>query len=380
MTRIESIELREVRIPFRMTFRHALAERSEGQSIIVRLRDRSGVAGYGESIPRSYVTGETPESATRVLIREFAPRLSGGVFARMEDAVAWIEDFARDLPRNRHAAFCALELALLDLVAKKQGISAGAICGPLVHREVFYSGVVSSDGAEGARAALEQIRAMGFRQVKVKVGSGADEDRRIIDAAREILGEECSLRVDANCAWTAEEALPLIERMAESGIESVEQPLAAEDFEGLAWLKPRSPLPIVVDESLVSREDARRLIDLDACHVFNLRISKCGGLVNTAHIRDLAMDAGVQCQLGAQVGETAILSAAGRHIATRSPGLRCLEGSFGTLLLERDIAMESEALGREGRASAIVAPGLGVTIDPEALESVTAEVHTVEVS
>jgi muconate cycloisomerase len=271
-----------------------------------------------------------------------------------------------------------LELALLDLAGHRFGTQAAALCGDIVHSTVTYSGVVSGDNEEATRIALEQISEMGFVQAKLKVGGSLEEDEFMLRTAQSVLGKSCRLRVDANCAWESREALERIKKMIPYGIGSVEQPLRADDFDGLTWLTSRSPIPIMVDESLASFEDAERLIAQQACHQFNLRVSKCGGLINTARIRDLAATHGISCQLGSQVGETAILSAAGRQFATRSSGLSAIEGSFGTYLLLSDVSTEPVCFGHRGHASAIAGLGLGITIDSQALSSMLISTHRLE--
>ncbi len=354
----------ELKIPFRFTFRHALSARSRGDSVLVRATGADGLQGYGECAPRSYVTGETSETVRSALANHLLPAFQGATFSTFGEAAAALAETLEGLPRERHAAFCALELGVLDLAGKTFGVSAGEVLGPVLQDEVRYSGVVSADGEEAARRALQAIAGFGFQAVKVKVGRDAAVDRAVLESARSLLGAECSLRVDANCAWSRDEALRRIEDLARFRLDGVEQPLPAEDLEGLAWLTARSPVPIIADESLASFEDARRLLEARACHHFNVRVSKCGGLLNAARIRDLGARAGTGCQLGAQVGETALLSAAGRHFATRSAGVLFLEGSYGTLLLEEDLAREDLTIGRGGLARSLPGPGLGVEVDP----------------
>jgi muconate cycloisomerase len=214
---------------------------------------------------------------------------------------------------------------------------------------------------------------LSLRAVKLKVGQSPETDLEVLRAAREIFGSDCSLRVDANCAWDAKTALAQIESFEPFRLDAVEQPLPADDLDGLAWLTARSRVPIVVDESLVSAEDARALAERRACHLFNVRISKCGGLLNSARIRAIGEASGIGSMLGAQVGETALLSAAGRHFATRCEGVRFFEGSYGKLLLEEDIAVQDITVGGEGAAAALEGPGLGVDVDEARLSKYAKE-------
>ncbi len=372
-------EILEVSIPLRMTFRHALASRQVADAVLLRVEDQDGNVGHGECAPRSYVTGETPQTVVRCLRDEWLPRFLGRDFASFEEVMAALGSELDTLPRDTHAAFCALELGVLDLAGRVFGRSVGEVLGPVVNPVVAYSGVVSGDGIDAVRKMCKDLRSHGFKNVKLKVGLDADADHATLGAARDILGDDCSIRVDANTAWQREEAARRIDALQKFRIDGVEQPLPAGDLDGLAWLTSRSSAPIVVDESLVSLDDARRLIERRACHVFNIRVSKCGGLINSARIRDLGHAAGLRIMLGAQVGETALLSAAGRHFATRTASIAHLEGSYGRLLLEEDIGEQDLTIGAAGRAPALTGPGLGVDIAEERLKKFVTARHPVMV-
>ena len=345
--KIQQLTIFETRVPFRFTFRHALASRQEGHGVLVRVSDEDGNVGYGECVPRSYVTGETPESVMRTLHGELAPPWVGASVNSFDELVGRLEERLESLPREEHAAHCALELALLDAGGRAFGCSAGAVLGPIRTEQVEYSGVVSADGVETSIKMLEAIRAFGFRRVKIKVGADEADDDAVIRSAKELLGDGCRLRIDANCAWDSETALRRLEHFEPFDLESVEQPVPRNDMDGLARLTALSPIPVIVDESLASMDDARALIERRACHHFNVRVSKCGGLINSGRIRDAAHGAGMGCQLGAQVGETVILSAAGNLFASRTEGLLFAEGSFGTILLSDDIGEQDLTLRPE---------------------------------
>jgi L-Ala-D/L-Glu epimerase len=122
------------------------------------------------------------------------------------------------------------------------------------------------------------------------------------------------------------------------------------------------------DESLVTVEQARRLIEDVACDLFNVRVSKCGGIAGSLAVARLAQEAGVKIQVGAQVGETGILSAAGRAFAAHVPALAFAEGSFGTWLLAEDVTFENVAFGYGGRAPLLNTRGLSVTVNEQTLE------------
>jgi muconate cycloisomerase len=142
-------------------------------------------------------------------------------------------------------------------------------------------------------------------------------------------------------------------------------------------VRAESGIPVMADESLVTLDQARRLIELGACDYFNIRLSKNGGIAGSLTIAKLAHEAGIKIQVGAQVGETGILSAAGRTFAAHLPELECAEGSFGTWLLAEDVTFESVAFGFGGRAPLLKTRGLSVSVREDVLERLATAKHEV---
>jgi muconate cycloisomerase len=226
-----------------------------------------------------------------------------------------------------------------------------------------YSPVISSDA--GLKKLLP-IRLLGFPQVKVKVekGSAAWQVKRV----RKILGKKRGIRIDANMAWTPEEALAEFPALQDLGVESCEQPVAPENIDGLALLTRKSKMRIMVDESLDSRESLDLLIRREACDAVNVRISKCGGLTASYNRCMEALAAGLVVQIGCQVGESSLLSSAHMTLATAVPATTWAEGCFGPLLLGVDPARPTLMFRPCGLPPPFPdAPGLGVTVNEKTL-------------
>ena len=221
------------------------------------------------------------------------------------------------------------------------------------------------------------IRALGVRQVKIKVGADLEQELRSLELLRRRLGPGADLRVDANCGWTVDAALAALERMRAFRISAVEQPLPADDLDGLALLTAETPEAVIADESLRTVDEARRLAERPACDAFNIRVSKCGGLLPSLAIADIAHEHGLFTVVGAQVGESGILSAAGRHAAAAIVAPRYVEGSGGRLLLREDLTAENVLPGRRGWARTFDGPGLGVTVREDVLARHTRASHTI---
>jgi muconate cycloisomerase len=184
--------------------------------------------------------------------------------------------------------------------------------------------------------------------------------------------------VDANGVWNAEQAVRMAVRLEPLGVSCVEQPLPLGQEAELPELRRRSPIPIMLDESLNSLDSARQAVAEGQCDIFNIRISKLGGFVASLRAALIAREAGLAYALGCQVGETAILSAAGRHFASALGDLRYLEGSYDRFLLARNVTRRPVSFGWGGFARAIAGPGLGIQVDRRALDALTEEVREIE--
>ncbi len=358
-----------LQIPFVEGFRHSAHARRACDSVVMQVVDEDGVIGFGEGAPRRYVSGETPESVVEHLVSEVWPRI---VATELPDPVveglACLDEVIPEVAPAGviapNAARCAMELALIDCALRSRGTSLGALLPPR-RRSISYSGVITAaDPALAARRA-SQMKLIGLEDVKLKVGIGEDVER--VRAVREAIGPEVSLRLDANGAWDLDEALAFADAVGVFGIDALEQPLPRHAINDLAVLRKATEIPLVADESLVTLEDATLLLGVEAVDVFNVRISKCGGLHRSAEMIRLADEAGVGVQLGSHVGETAILSAAGRHAAAWTPQLSFAEGSYGTLLLAEDVSLDPVRFGHRGRAAPLSGPGLGVDVVEERL-------------
>ena len=380
--RISSACIYSLNIPFVESFRHSLHERNSSDSIVVKVATECGISGYGEGVPRSYVTGETRKTAVEHVRSELLPRILGAELEGIDPCCAF-EYMHGLLPDSDaetggadvwNASRCAVELAVIDCLFRIRNASVAAILTP-VSQNITYSAVIGANSIARTEKIAHNCKAAGFKYVKMKVSG--DEDSERIAMVRKILGPSVSIRLDANGAFSLETARQFMASAEEFDIECIEQPVPRGNPIELATLRSSSPIPIMADESVVTILDAKELIQKKAVDYFNLRISKCGGLYRTLAIADLARFAGIGIQLGCQVGETAILSAAGRHLAAHLADLHFVEGSYGTHLLTEDIAEENIVFGAGGNAPILTGPGLGVTVREELVDKYAENIITV---
>lgn len=385
--RIRKLTCFALNIPFVEEFRHSAKSRAFSDSIVVKLESEDGCTGFGEAVPRPYVSGETVETCLEALGGRFWMGLRGQAWPEWREGADLLGELSELLDRPAdpawnpggpagagakedspvrawNAARCALELALLDGSLRKAGKPLGSLLTPRQQR-VTYGGVITSGSPEKAGKTARHLGAFGIRTLKIKTGGPRDEE--VVAAVRQAAGPAASLRIDANGAYDPGEAADRLARLSVHGIACAEQPIPRGDPKVLAGLRRTSPIPLMADESLVTLADGAGLVAAGACDYFNLRLSKCGGFGPCLKLASVARAAGVRMQLGCQVGETALLSAAGRHLAAHFEDFAWVEGSFGTLLLSEDVGRAKVQFGHGGQAPILRGPGLGVEVDEDVL-------------
>lgn len=379
-----------VRLRLRKEFKHASFTRSDSDNFIVRCQLSDGTLGWGEGIPRTYVTGESANGA----MEQLAATDLCSQFARdcesWTDVIEMCEQYqpvtsGEDLRGCRaNAHRCAVELSILDAFGKQFDSPLSELAAVLPQSQsivqprdrVQYSSAISSGRPRKEIRSSIAMRVYGFRHCKVKVAMQPEQDPSRLRRMRRWVGRKMDLRVDANEAWQAEEVERRIEALQPYGISCVEQPVRHDQVEALSRVRRNVDTPLMLDESLTSRFDAERAIEAETCDLFNIRLSKCGGFLNSLKLAALAHTAGLGYQLGCHPGESGILSAAGRHFATSVAAIRYREGSADGYLLRDLITNESLTFGYGGWAPAIRAPGLGITIDEGKLQPLILQSQT----
>ena len=383
--RVSELTAFHVLIPLRKSVRHASHARTDTESLVVRCRLDNGIVGWGEGLPREYVTGETIDTAWDLLQATDLKRQFNTPWTGLADTITSLDQFqlTRPVIDERdcfgNSVRCAIELSVLDAVCRTEQRPLSAVTALLPetkairanHDRVRYSAVFTAMSRFGQIKRAFNLRVFGFRSAKVKTGVEGVDDRVMLRRLRFLLGRRFDFRLDANEAWTCDNLEEKLAPLKPFGITSVEHQVPHEQVDGLARLRGRVGVPLMLDESLCSLIDARRAIERGTCDLFNIRLSKCGGFLNSLRLAALAHQAGLGYQLGCQVGETGILSAAGRHFATSVANIRYLEGSFDRFLVRERLTVEDITFGYGGVAPALKNPGLSVTVDEAAVARVT---------
>lgn len=373
MAGIAHFELFSVDLPFRRPFAHAAAVRTTSESLMLKCVTTSGQTGFGECLPRHYVSGETRDGVFDLLAGTILPCLKEMKFASFAEVLAFLRTCDGKAPPDwvsphirQTAAWAAVDLALLDAFGRAFQAPVELVPGAGLPTDFHYSVVFSATPGFTFMKNAIASRLYGFRQAKLKLDEESSE--QVVAMARRLLGPGCDIRADANMAWDVETSLQVMPRLARYGVRSFEQPIAADDVAGLARLVRETGLGVMADESLNDAESLETLIAAKACTAVNVRISKCGGLLASYNRCRRALEAGLTVQVGCQVGESSLLSVAQLILIAAVGQVTYGEGCFGRHLLRYDPAVPLLQFGYGGsppeRPSG---PGLGVSVTEERL-------------
>ena len=329
--RIVKINLYKYDEPLKLEFHSTQTLRTSAESIIVQVEFENGILGYGESAPRTYVTGEDCSTVPLVIRSCFSSILFSHEITTIDNVDRLLNQLESECHHRNishyNSALGAIDTALLDALARFQKLPVTNLLGSIVRKRAPYSISIPLLPLKSIQQLFFQLPKLDkVKYVKVLVGGVESENVERVGLVRSLFGDDVNIRVENNGKWTFQQAIGNIDRLQKFNITAVEQPLAKDDIEGLRRLRKATGIPIIVDESMCSLSDAKRLIEREACDILNIKISKCGGLLRSKRIADFAKSQSILCQLGAHVGETEILREAGRSFALTTPNLVYFEG------------------------------------------------------
>ena len=331
-------------IPFKVAFKHNTATRSETSTFWVKAIQDQWV-GAGEGCPRPYVTGETEESCMQFFNQWSSEWLAMG---HLEQLNQWAEAHSSEIDQNL-SAWCAVEMAFLDLWAQKSETTIPQLLG-FAHGqgEATYTAVLGDASPQTWSLLCDWHLKNEMKDFKLKVNGNPTLDSERM----QYILERCPqafIRWDANNMWTsAKEALNYLLQLPEGWV-GIEEPLAVPNWDELHVLTKAIQGKIILDEHVVKLADLDK-VQIPERMVLNLRVSKCGGIQRSIALAQAAIDKGIQVIIGAQVGESSALTRAGL-IVTHALGGKVLanEGGYGLNLLEKDYFRTLYQFGPAGK-------------------------------
>jgi L-alanine-DL-glutamate epimerase-like enolase superfamily enzyme len=366
---LDKVNIYQIVLPFSIEFSHSLRKRFSAKNIIVEVIANHGeIKGYGEGAPRSYVTGESQESAAKSV----GQILQNSNFPWQMNDVSQVSNFIENITsgKEKNAAICALEIALLDVLGRYQKKSiADYFCKDFYADRIFYGAAIPLANNQQIMEVCQWIKEIQVNKLRLKIGKDFEQNKAALEAVRLIFGDNYDLRIDTNGAWNFELALDHIPLIEEYDVKVIEQPLIPEDpdLAEFAGMIRDHGVILMADESACSLEDVERIIKEKNYSMINVRLSKCGGFQNSFRIIDQLRTNGLSFQIGCQLGESGILSAAGRALGLLCRDAKYYDGSYDRFMLKENITTEHVSFGMGGEAGPLDGPGLGVVINKESL-------------
>jgi L-Ala-D/L-Glu epimerase len=356
-TTIQAIEIYKLFIDLKEPFIISLGPQNDVQNIIVIIRTKDGCAGYGECSPYMSINGESIDTCF-IVGQYFAKVLKG---KDSLDIVGCIEIMDKTIYGNSSIK-SAFDIALHDIAAQHSGVPIYKFLGGENNKVLETDYTVSIGDPQKMKSDAIKIKEQGFPAVKVKLGESKDKDVERIKAIREGIGNEHPLRIDANQGWqTAENAIEILKALSQYNIEYCEEPILRYRFMELNKVSEASSIPIMADESCSDEHDAERLIQLNACKMFNIKLGKSSGFYKGLKIAQLGAKANMQMQVGGFM-ESRLGMTASAHLALANDHIHHCDFDTPLMFTEDPVIGGIKYLDK-GIIDVPDTPGLGAVID-----------------
>ncbi|MBW1783045.1 MAG: hypothetical protein JRL30_20170 [Deltaproteobacteria bacterium] len=362
--KIDRIHIYKIDLPFKGNFSISRLEGLSSKIIVVEvIGDQEDFRGYGEGVPIEFVTGETWDGVIQS-IGHFAAKKR---FPWELTHISQIWDFVDTCPghKGHNTAICALELALLDALGKSQGKSVLDYF-PREHcvSKINYGAAITIGSKERNIEICKGIKKIGTKHIRIKMGKDFEQNENVLETARMILGDDCELRIDPNGVWNRELAfrhVPLIEKHK---VKIVEEPMMRDEpgFSEFVEHVRSKGIILMACESAPTLEDVKKIVTEGYYQMINVKLCRSGGFRRSLAIIDTIRSEGLSFQIGCTLGESGILSAAGRILCLLCGDAVNYDGSYDSFVLKRNTTVENVSFGPGGEAGPLDGPGLGVDV------------------
>lgn len=309
--KIQDIQVGEIRIPLKKPFKTALRQVDILENAVVKITTDTGHVGYGEAAITPVITGDTMGSIKWAILEHIEPKLIGRSIDNFEELMYILGNSLV----NNSSPKAAVDMALYDLYGQLYDIPVYKLLGGYRSEITTDITISVNEPVEMVEDSLNAVE-KGYETLKIKVGKDWKKDLERLKSIRKAIGYGVNIRVDANQGWTPKEAIRIIRKMEDLGldIELVEQPVKANDLKGLKFVTDNVSLPIFADESCFSPLDAIDIIQNRRADVVNIKLMKTGGIHNALKICSIGESFGVECMVGCML-ESKIGLTAASHLA-----------------------------------------------------------------
>lgn len=358
---IEQIELYKLFIPLKEPFVISLGPIYNAENVLVIIRTKEGITGFGECSPFMSINGESADTGL-VVGQYFAQVLKGKNALEIDQHVLAMDKIIY----GNSSIKSAFDIALHDIAAQYANQPLYKFIGGSNNKTIVTDYTVSIGEPSKMATDAVKIKEEGYPAIKIKLGQHGPTDVKRIKAIREAVGNAIPLRIDANQGWEVEEAITTLNALAAFDIQHCEEPIPRWAFMELPRVRKESPIPIMSDESCGDEHDAERLIQLKACDYMNLKLGKSGGIFKGLKMVRLAEAANIHLQVGAFM-ESRLAMTAFAHFSLCSPIIEHFD--FDTSLMFSDDPVTGGIVYKEnGVIKVPETPGLGATIEQSWLD------------
>ncbi|MEQ8194255.1 MAG: mandelate racemase/muconate lactonizing enzyme family protein [Rhodospirillales bacterium] len=368
--KISKVEVFGVEMPLVGTFTSGGMAKKITKGVVVRVTDTDGAIGISSIDPASRAVSPDTAPELAAAVRDV---IGPAVIGENAVDVNRIVEIATKLAPKQPSAVAGIELACIELICRRMGISFCDYVGGAVMDEILFNGWVGELPADEAAAEAKRWADAGFMSMKIKVGSGVAKDAERVQAVRDAVGKDVQLRMDANAQYDVAKALELCRAVKSCDMQFFEQPTPKDDLEGLAKVRRESGIPVMADEAISDHLSLIKVIKADCADFVKFGIRQAGGLLSSARMAATAEAAGLQVVMGHGFGldlsTTAeiMLGATSRNFV---PGLECV----GPLKVVDTVATTRLDIGK-GRIKLPSGPGLGIDLDEAKLAKYAATAH-----
>ncbi|MBC7946903.1 MAG: dipeptide epimerase [Chitinophagaceae bacterium] len=355
MLTIERVELYKLRIPLKEPFVISLGPIYDAENLLVIIRTKEGVTGFGECSPFMSINGESVDTCF-VVGQYFAKLLKGRDALDIGSCVEAMDK----LIYGNTSVKSAFDMALYDIASQHAGLPLYKFIGGKNDKTIVTDYTVSIGDPSKMAADAVKIKEEGYPAIKVKLGNDGQKDITRIKAIRQAVGKDIPLRIDANQGWGVEEAITTLRGLAEFDIQHCEEPIPRWAFLRLPEVRKASPIPIMSDESCGDDHDAATLIELQACDYFNIKLGKSGGIFKALKMVKLAEQNGIELQVGAFM-ESRLAMTAFAHFSLCSPQIEHYDFDTALMFVE-DPVTGGISYEKNGVVKVPEIPGLGASV------------------
>lgn len=357
---VQGIGIYKLIIPLKEPFVISLGAQDDAESIIIVIRAEN-YTGFGECSPYMSINGESIDTCF-IVAQYLANALKG------KNALD-IKECTREMDAiiyGNHSIKSAFDMALYDIAAQHAGVPLYKFLGGDNTKTLSTDYTISIGDAKKMADDAAKYKQLGFPVIKVKLGESTHKDGERIHLIREAIGYEIPVRIDANQGWDFKTAISTLKELERYNIQYCEEPIPRWDFMRLRKVRKKSPISIMADESCCDHHDAKRLIDLKACDMINIKLGKSGGIYDALKIIALAEKEKMEMQMGgfteSRLGMTAFA-----HLALSSEYI--MHYDFDTpLMFTEDPISGGMTYHENGVVRVPETPGLGAWIENDYLE------------